>query len=66
MRTQSLRSPFSAFGVVLESEVRLHPKAPSFVLELRETTIALGAEIAREIYVKQIVDQPPRAAQLEK
>ncbi len=45
----------AAFGVVPGSELRLRQKAPSLVLELGETTIALDAEIAREIYVKQIV-----------
>lgn len=46
----------AAFGVVPGSEFRLRQKAPSFVLELGETTIAVDSEIAGEIYVKQIVD----------
>jgi DtxR family transcriptional regulator, Mn-dependent transcriptional regulator len=46
----------AAFGVVPGSEIRLRQKAPSYVLELGETTIALDSEIAGEIYVKRIVD----------
>jgi DtxR family Mn-dependent transcriptional regulator len=42
----------AALGVVPGSTIRLHQRAPSFVIELGETTIALDPEIAREIYVK--------------
>jgi DtxR family Mn-dependent transcriptional regulator len=42
----------AAMGVVPGSTIRLHQRAPSFVIELGETTIALDPEIAREIYVK--------------
>lgn len=42
----------AALGVVPGSTVRLHQRAPSFVIEVGETTIALDPEIAREIYVK--------------
>jgi DtxR family Mn-dependent transcriptional regulator len=51
----------AAFGVVPGSEIRLRQKAPSYVLEVGETTIALDPEIASEIYVKRIVDQPDGA-----
>ena len=36
----------AAFGIVPGSEIRLRQKAPSFVLEVGETTIALDPEIA--------------------
>lgn len=42
----------AALGVVPGSTLRLHQRAPSYVIEVGETTIALDPEIAREIYVK--------------
>jgi len=53
----------AAFGVVPGSEVLLRQKAPSYVIEVGETTIALDSEIAGEIYVKQVVDSRLAAAQ---
>ena len=44
----------AALGVTPGSEIRLHQRSPSFVIEVGETTIALDPEIAREIYVKRI------------
>ncbi|MFO0580973.1 MAG: metal-dependent transcriptional regulator [Anaeromyxobacter sp.] len=44
----------AALGVVPGSTLRLHQRAPSFVIEVGETTIALDPEIAREIYVKPV------------
>jgi len=44
----------AALGVVPGSEVRLHQRAPSFVIEVGETTIALDPEIAGEIFVKRV------------
>jgi DtxR family Mn-dependent transcriptional regulator len=44
----------AALGVIPGSTVKLHQRSPSFVIELGETTIALDAEIATEIYVKRI------------
>lgn len=44
----------AALGVVPGSEVRLHQRAPAFVIEVGETTLALDPEIASEIYVKPI------------
>jgi len=44
----------ASFGVVPGCEIRLRQKAPSFVLDIGETTIALDPEIAGEIYVKGI------------
>jgi DtxR family transcriptional regulator, Mn-dependent transcriptional regulator len=44
----------AALGVIPGSEIRLHQRSPSFVIEVGETTIALDPEIAREIYVKRI------------
>jgi DtxR family transcriptional regulator, Mn-dependent transcriptional regulator len=43
----------AALGVIPGSEIRLHQRSPSFVIEVGETTIALDPEIAREIYVKR-------------
>ena len=44
----------AALGVVPGSEVRLHQRAPAFVIEVGETTIALDPEIASEIFVKRV------------
>ncbi len=44
----------AALGVIPGSEIRLHQRAPSYVIEIGETTIALDAEIAGEIYVKRV------------
>jgi DtxR family Mn-dependent transcriptional regulator len=44
----------AALGVVPGSEIRLHQRSPSFVIEVGETTIALDPEIAAEIFVKRI------------
>ena len=44
----------AALGVVPGSEIRLHQRAPSFVIEVGETTIALDPEIANEIFVKRV------------
>ncbi len=43
----------AALGVIPGSEIRLHQRSPSFVIEVGETTIALDPEIAREIFVKR-------------
>ena len=51
----------AALGVIPGSEIRLHQRSPSFVIEVGETTIALDPEIAREIYVKR-VDAPRNLA----
>jgi DtxR family Mn-dependent transcriptional regulator len=44
----------AALGVIPGSEIRLHQRSPSFVIEVGETTVALDPEIAREIYVKPV------------
>ena len=44
----------AALGVIPGSEIRLHQRSPSYVIEVGETTIALDPEIASEIYVKRI------------
>lgn len=44
----------SALGLIPGSVVRLAQKRPSFVMELGETTLALDAEIVRDIYVKKV------------
>jgi len=44
----------AALGVVPGSELRLHQRAPAFVIEVGETTIALDPEIAGEVYVKRL------------
>jgi DtxR family Mn-dependent transcriptional regulator len=44
----------AALGVIPGSEIRLHQRSPSFVIEVGETTIALDPEIAGEIYVKRV------------
>ncbi len=44
----------AALGVIPGSEIRLHQRAPSYVIEIGETTIALDVEIAGEIYVKRV------------
>jgi DtxR family Mn-dependent transcriptional regulator len=42
----------AALGVTPGSILRLHQRAPSFVIEVGETTIALDPEIANEVFVK--------------
>lgn len=44
----------AALGVIPGSEIRLHQRSPSYVIEVGETTIALDPEIAGEIYVKRV------------
>jgi DtxR family transcriptional regulator, Mn-dependent transcriptional regulator len=44
----------AALGVIPGSEIRLHQRSPSFVIDVGETTIALDPEIAGEIFVKRI------------
>jgi len=44
----------AALGVTPGSEIRLHQRSPSYVIEVGETTIALDPEIAGEIYVKRV------------
>ncbi len=44
----------AALGVIPGSEIRLRQRAPSYVVEVGETTIALDPEIAREIFVKRV------------
>jgi len=44
----------AALGVIPGSEIRLHQRSPSYVIEVGETTIALDPEIAREIFVKLV------------
>jgi DtxR family transcriptional regulator, Mn-dependent transcriptional regulator len=44
----------AALGVIPGSELRLHQRSPSYVVEIGETTIALDPEIAGEIFVKPV------------
>lgn len=44
----------ASLGVIPGSEIRLHQRSPSYVIEVGETTIALDAEIAGEIFVKRL------------
>lgn len=44
----------AALGVIPGSEIRLHQRSPSFVIEVGETTIALDPEIAGEIFVMPV------------
>lgn len=44
----------AALGVIPGSEIRLHQRSPSYVIEVGETTIALDPEIAGEIFVKRL------------
>jgi DtxR family transcriptional regulator, Mn-dependent transcriptional regulator len=44
----------AALGVIPGSDIRLHQRSPSYVIEVGETTIALDPEIAGEIYVKPV------------
>ena len=43
----------SALGIIPGTAVRLHQKAPSFVIRVGETDIALDKELVAEIYVKR-------------
>jgi len=44
----------SAMGVVPGSQVKLHQKKPSYVIQLGETMIAVDKEITKEIFVKKL------------
>ena len=44
----------AALGVIPGSPVRLHQRHPSYVIEVGETTVALDAELAGEIFVKRV------------
>jgi DtxR family Mn-dependent transcriptional regulator len=44
----------AALGVIPGSEIRLHQRSPSYVIEIGETTVALDPEIAGEIFVKPV------------
>ncbi len=44
----------AALGVIPGSEIRLHQRSPSYVIEVGETTIALDPEIASEVFVKPV------------
>jgi DtxR family Mn-dependent transcriptional regulator len=44
----------ASLGVIPGSQIRLHQRSPSYVIEVGETTIALDGEIAGEIYVKPV------------
>jgi len=55
----------ASFGIVPGTEIRLRQKAPSFVIELGETMIALDSEIAGEIYVKQMADADSKQRTLD-
>jgi DtxR family Mn-dependent transcriptional regulator len=43
----------AAFGLMPGARVRLHQRQPSFVIQMGETTIAVDAETAADIYVRQ-------------
>jgi len=43
-----------SFGIVPGSVIRLRQKRPSFVIELEGTSLAIDAEVAREIYVRRV------------
>jgi DtxR family Mn-dependent transcriptional regulator len=49
----------AALGVIPGSELRLHQRSPSYVIEIGETTIALDPEIAGEIFVKPVEGRSP-------
>lgn len=43
----------AALGIAPGCEVHLHQRAPAYVLEAGETTVALDPEIAKEIFVRR-------------
>lgn len=44
----------SVLGITPGQIVRVHQKAPSFVIQIDETEVAIDKEIAKEIYVKNV------------
>ncbi|MBI4687315.1 MAG: metal-dependent transcriptional regulator [Nitrospirae bacterium] len=44
----------ASMGIVPGSIIKLKQKAPAFVLEIDETTLAIDSPIAKEIYVKRL------------
>ena len=53
-RIHARMDKLSSLGLVPGSVVRLHQRRPSYVVEIDETTLALYAEIAEEIYVRRL------------
>jgi DtxR family Mn-dependent transcriptional regulator len=52
-RDRERLAPLTNLGVVPGARLRVRQKAPAFVVSLGETTLALDAAIAAEIYVKR-------------
>jgi DtxR family Mn-dependent transcriptional regulator len=48
-------SRLNSLGIAAGSVIRLIQKIPSFVLQVDETTVALDPEIAKEIFVRNVV-----------
>jgi DtxR family Mn-dependent transcriptional regulator len=53
-KAEGLVSRLLPFGLAPGSELCVRQRSPAYVIELDETTLALDASIAREIFVKRI------------
>ncbi len=53
-RTPGRVSRLLPFGIAPGSELRLRQRAPAFVIEVGETTLALEASVAREVFVQPL------------
>ena len=53
-RTPGRVSRLLPFGIAPGSELRLRQHAPAFVIEVGETTLALEASVAREVFVQPL------------
>lgn len=48
-------SKLNSLGITAGSIIKLLQKTPSYVLQIDETTVAIDPEIAKEIYIRKIV-----------
>jgi len=46
----------SSLGLVPGAKIKLHQKQPTYVIDIGETSIAIDYDIAREIFVKKILN----------
>ena len=53
-RSHALLDRLASLGIVPGSRIRLHQKRPTCVIQIGETDIAIDAEVARQVFVKQI------------
>ncbi len=53
-KSHALLDRLTSLGIIPGSEVRLHQKRPTCVLQIGETDIAIDTNVAREMFVKRV------------